>query len=280
VNTAFVEAVLVAALRGASEVLPISSLGQMEALRIVFGGPLSASGAVHFAVVGALAIALRRRLRVVLGGGLRAIARPTLIRTSPGAYGAAIIVLASLASGIVRVALGARAGSPTTVGLGLFLTGIALASTSLTKRGTLDGPAHGGAIVVGLAHGLGVLPGGSSVAGALVVLLWLGVRGARAVELALILTMVPLIAAIIRSPLGASDSPVSLELLASTLAAFAGALVAVAALRALAARSRVAWLAAWLLPMGAATLFYGRALIHTATCPTTTDRLTTTEEQV
>ncbi|WP_437734083.1 undecaprenyl-diphosphate phosphatase [Sorangium sp. So ce1335] len=265
-----VDVAVLAAIEGAAQALPISATGHGAAARLwlrAADGDAWLSAAQAIAAAAALAVAVRRRLRGALGEGARALARPSLFRTSPPARDAALLALGAAASLLAAaalrpyVALSGRA--PLAVGLGLLATGAALATTAVAprraERTPTDAPSFAGMLAVGAAHGIAALPGGSRVGAALVLLLWLGVRPARAVELALALSIPVLLA----SGLGearALGAPASGALLLGLLAAFVGAAAGAAALRALAERRRTAALALWVIPLGLAMVAYAQAL--------------------
>ncbi len=273
---------VLAALQGLTEALPVSRSGHEVVARLWLdqGAQAAALEAVlHLGTALALAFAARRRLFAALGDGVRAVSRPTLFRGSPSAHDAAVLVVGTVTSltagAIVAPHVEMWSESPTATGMGLCLTGLALASTALVPRpsGPLrlrtgvavgarneaPGPSLAGAVMVGLAVGLAAFPGGSRVGAALTLLLWLGVKPGRAVDLSLLLTVPPLLVAFGR---GAGHRPglpagsVALGL----LLAFVGAAFAGEVVRGLAERRRLGTLALWTIPLGLALLAYARAL--------------------
>ena len=149
-----------------------------------------------------LAAAARRRLVAVL----RAFAHPELFSTSPDARDAAVLTIGCGVSLTVTFLVMPRVElwgePPAATGIGLLVTGLALASTLLARRHP-DGapglrfaptprptaPSLPAAALVGLVHGLAVFPGASRVGAALILLLWMGVRPSRAIDLAFLLTV-------------------------------------------------------------------------------------------
>lgn len=273
--------VLLAALQGLAEALPISrsGLGAVARLWMDPGGSAAGLEAVlHLGIAVALGFACRRRLFSVLGEGVRAIARPALFRASPGARDAALLVLGSLVSltlsPFVSPLVDAFREAPSAAGLGLILTGLVLSSTLLAprpgedrsrmeaRRTLSEPPSALGMLLVGLGHGLAVFPGASRAGTALVLLLWLGVRAPRAVDLAFLLTIPSLLIAFFQ---GAVGRPGGLGLDAGAVImglslAFVTATLASAALRALLDRRRLGALALCIIPLGLAMLAYARAL--------------------
>ena len=96
--------VLLAGLQGLAEVLPISGPGHGVVAKIWVGGSPGVPPALLCgAILAAMAFALRRSLAVAVGEGVRAIARPILFTTSPGAQVAAVTAVATAASLTVGV---------------------------------------------------------------------------------------------------------------------------------------------------------------------------------
>jgi undecaprenyl-diphosphatase len=161
--------------------------------------------------------------------------------------------------------------APVAVGLGLLAAGVGLASTLFARRGwpgarlasggaAREAPSIPLAAVVGIAHGLAVFPGASRVGAALTVLLWLGVRADRAVDLALLITVPSLLAAAVHAG-ASSHGGVALDALAiGVVIAFLAAQLAASLLRSLVARRRLPALSLWIIPLGLALLAYARAL--------------------
>ena len=278
-------AVVLAALQGFTEALPLSRSGHTAAAHLWLdpgSGVASLAPALDLGVALALAVASRARLTTALSEGVRAIARPALFRSSPGARDAVRVTLGVLVSLLVEHAIAPRVAlfhsSPSAAGIGLLVTGIALASTGLAPHlkdlgdedATSPGPAGEAPsatamMLVGAAHGLAIFPGASRVGAALVLLLWLGARPSRAVDLTLLVTIPSLLGAAIEGAASAAGeasalAPETPALLLGALFAFAAASLGAMALRALLARRGLAVLALWIVPLGLAMLAYGRAL--------------------
>jgi undecaprenyl-diphosphatase len=259
--------VLLAGLQGLSEVLPVSGPGHGVVAKIWVGeGPGVSPALLSGSILVAMAFALRRSLAGAVGEGVRAIARPILFSTSPGAQTAAVTAVATAASltvGIVaRPVVEAWSKVPLAVGIGLLLTALGLASTRLAPRAQLETPTLFGAALVGLAHGLAIAPGASRVAAALTVLLWLRVKASRALDLALLLSL-PVLAITFAEGLIAPGAGAAVEIgtmIAALLVAFLAASLACVILRTMVVRGRLAMFALWLMPLGLAMIAYARAL--------------------
>lgn len=259
--------VLLAGLQGLAEVLPVSGPGHDVVAKIWVGEGSGVPPALLCgSILAAMAFAVRRSLAGAVGEGVRAIARPILFSTSPGAQIAAVTAVATAASltvGIVaRPLVEAWSKVPLAVGIGLLLTALGLASTRLAPRAQLETPSLVGAALVGLAHGLAVAPGASRVAAALTVLLWLRVKASRAIDLALLLSL-PVLAITFAEGLIAGSDAAAVEagtMIAALLVAFLAASLACVMLRTMVARGRLAMFALWLMPLGLAMIAYARAL--------------------
>ncbi|WP_437797726.1 undecaprenyl-diphosphate phosphatase [Sorangium sp. So ce693] len=267
-----VDVTVLAAVQGAAQALPISATGHGAAARLwlrAADGDGWVAAAQALAAAAALALAVRQRLLRALGEGARALARPSLFRASPPARDAAGLALGAAVSLIVAAALRPYVApwrdTPLAVGLGLLATGAALASTAIAPRrdgrDEADAPSLACALAAGAAHGVAALPGASRIGAALVVLLWLGVRPGRAVELALALSIPALLAsALAEARAFHGPAPGAGAVALGLLAAFVSAAAAAYALRALAERRRIGALSLWVVPLGLAMVAYARAL--------------------
>jgi undecaprenyl-diphosphatase len=269
----FFTVVLFALLQGVTEALPISRSGHGVVARLWIDGGAAGSfeAVLHLATALGLAVVVRGRLATVLGEGVRAVARPALFRASPAAHDAAVIAVAAAVSLVVSALTLPRVemwrDSPTATGAGLIITGLCLASTRIAPgpagplrfRPRGPGPSIPGAVVVGMAHGLAVFPGASRVGAALTLLVWIGVKPARAVDLAFLLTIPALLVSFAHGLGGHGGLEPGTAVMGLVLA-FVGAILASGALRALVDRRRVAALALWTIPLGLGMLAYAHAL--------------------
>ncbi|MFT3766326.1 MAG: undecaprenyl-diphosphate phosphatase [Minicystis sp.] len=264
---------VLAVLAGVTEALAVSPSGHGVVARLWLDPGAVPAKIEAFIALGAalgLLLAARRRFAGAIGEGVRAVARPALFGASLPAQDALTLLVGSTVSVLVSYVTLPRVSmwmaSPTATGLGLCASGLALASTGLVARvAGPDGPMSqrraslSGAVIVGVAHGLAVFPGASRVGAALTVLLWIGVRPTRAVDLATLLTVPALLGTFLRG----AHAGVGTATIALTISlAFLGALVAGEVLRGLAFRRRVGVLALWTIPLGLAMLAYARALPH------------------
>src|ERR1700722_129759 len=183
------EALLLGLIEGIAGVFPISSGGHFILAQMLFGGEAgpAARAVLHLGTLGATLLVLRKRGARAWVEGTRGVFRPSLLKDTQGGRDAMAVALATVTTGIVGLRLMGSsetwATSPSVVGLCLLASAFAIGSTYLTPEGEKDGPTHWGALLVGVAQGVAVLPGVSRSATTLAVLLWLGVRGERAFEL-------------------------------------------------------------------------------------------------
>lgn len=270
------QVVILAALQGLAEALPISGPAHTAVARLwlEMGAPSPVLVAVlQLGAALGLMVAARRRLLAVL----RAFAHPEHFGTSPDARDAAVLTLGVGVSLTVSLLVSPRVElwgePPAATGLGLLLTGLGLASTTLVRglpesaarrlpAAPPTAPSLPAAALVGLIHGLAIFPGASRVGAALVLLLWLGVRPARAIDLAFLLSVPTLLLRVVQG-LGRGGASAALDngtLVSGLLFAFLAAVLAAALLHRLGERRRVGALALWLVPLGLALLAYARAL--------------------
>jgi undecaprenyl-diphosphatase len=267
-------AALHAAIEGFFSTLPLSASGHRLAARIWAGEVRDLPACVAVAQLGcaaAISIVTRARLGAAFAEGIRGIARPSVLNEGAGrdAVGLAIAALVgAVGHGVASAWSSPLNEVPTVAGAGLLLTAAALASTAWAPSGLSPerlGPSPWGAMMVGLAYALAVLPGLSAVAAAYVVARWLGIATWRAAETALVVSFPALAFGSIRS-LVADGAPFdSAGVAIAAVVAFVAALLAASLWRAICERQRTALLALWLLPLALAILGYGRALPHPTT---------------
>jgi undecaprenyl pyrophosphate phosphatase UppP len=265
---ALTETVVRATLQAVGVVLPISESAH-RALGEVWLGPDAArslpSLAAHLGSLLALAFVTRARLWaacLAVGRGLR---RPRLrASTDSGRDAQAVVLAAAISLGLERLLAAPVARlqqQPLVVGAGLCATAAMLALTPLAPSPRALAPGPLGAAVVGLAHGLGSVPGASQVGAAFVVLSWLGVRGWRAVEIGLMVSVPTLTIAVVRESAGLLGSGL---LLSAAMAAALGVAALAAWLgastwRLLGEGNRPLLFLGWIVPLAIAMLGYARA---------------------
>jgi undecaprenyl-diphosphatase len=253
--------VLLGAVAGLTECLPISSEGHLALVQILFGPEVNRLGLGTLLEVGTLfsvAFWLRRVLRSVLSGRASSGAQ-ALGFTTPQGRDALLLLVASLPMAAMSLALRSTAErwmySPRSVGLGFCATSAMLVSTYWLREGKRVDPGIPAALLVGVAQGLATLPGLSRAGSTIVCLLWLGLRRERAFELGVLLCLPALLVRFLLGLPEVEGSPLWLGVgLVSASVAMLMGLVGLSVLRRLVERGHLALFAFWTLPVGLATL--------------------------
>lgn len=260
-------AALLGLLQGLTEFLPVSSSGHLAVAGLVFDlseGGLTLSVMLHAGTFLATLLVLRRRIAPALVEGLRALPRPSRFSATEGGRDALVVLLASVPTAIIgllaRDAVERVTRSPAIVGVGFLVTVVALLSTRWLKQGEREVPSMFGALLLGLAQGIAVLPGISRSGSTIAVALWLGVRPDRAFELSMLMSLPAVLGAVLLESrhLGAGAGALTPALVGASVAFVVG-VVALLALRRLVIRGHFALFALWVLPMALATLALARA---------------------
>lgn len=275
--------VLLAAIQGLSEALPVSRSGH-DAVAWLWlepgrNGP-QLETFLHFATASALIFAARRRLSDAGRAGLLALTRPGLFRSSAAAYDAAIVLGAlgtsMVSSSLVDIVARYWMTTPVAVGFGLLLTGLLLATTALadaTRSEAMlqDKPSMFFALLLGFGQGMSSLPGGSFLGVTLVMASWMGMKNDFALDLALLLSAMGLytksLHAMFQGPI-LPDIP-GAALAVAFFTAFLGTTVALRATRFVLEKRALALTACWTVPLGLAILAYSRAFSESLAIATT-----------
>jgi undecaprenyl-diphosphatase len=262
----FGEAAVLGIVHGATEFLPLSSGGHLALAEILF--KLDGSAALRTMLrVGTLAatlIVLWSEVARTASGGVRALVRPSRAGATPGAGDALVVLLASVPSAVIGLTLRAPVGrwteSPLAIGLGFLGTTAALVLAHFAGPGERDQPTARGALLLGVAQGLAVLPGLSRSGATIAVALLLGVRPMRAFELSMLISLPALLGATALESREALAAPFpGASVLVGGLAALGTGVISLHALRGIVAQGRVAWFAFWVGPLALATMAMGLA---------------------
>jgi undecaprenyl-diphosphatase len=261
------QAASLGAIQGLTEFLPVSSDGHLALAQILFGlegSGLTMTVMLHAGTFLATLIVLWRRLGPAVFDGLRALRRPSRFSETQGGRDALVVILASIPTAVIG--LGLRdlvedwTSSPLVIGLGFAFTGTVLVTTRWVRPGDRDVPSMLGAIAIGVAQGLAVLPGVSRSGSTITLALWLGVRPERAFELSMLMSLPAVFGAVLLELpklIAAGDGYGAAAL--GALVAFGVGLVALLLLRRIVMRGHFAWFALWVLPLALATLALARA---------------------
>lgn len=262
----FVEAIVLGVLQGLTEFLPVSSSGHLALGQILMqmGEPsLTLSVVMHAGTLAATALLVRERLMSALRAGVRGLVQPKRFVDTLGGRDVLVVILATLPTGIIgllmRAAVEKYTQSPIAIGLGFLGTAVLLVSTIKAKPGEADTPSWIGAVLVGIAQGIAVLPGVSRSGSTIAVLLWLGVKPARAFELSMLMSLPAVLGAVVLESRHLESLHGMLPALVGAGVAFFVGVVALVLLRRVVIRNGFAWFALWVLPLGIYTLLFVRA---------------------
>ncbi|MGE4650493.1 MAG: undecaprenyl-diphosphate phosphatase [Myxococcota bacterium] len=192
------DAVLLGAVQGLTEFLPVSSSGHLVIFQALLGVGEEGLGfevVVHLATLASVLIFYRQRVWVLLRG-VCVGEREALVYAGTLALASLPAVLLVLAAGEV---LERQFEVPAVTGICLGVTGAALWTTRRSaQRAYLEAPGWGAAFWIGCAQALAILPGvsrsGTTVAAALA----LGVRPVAAAEFSFLMSVVAISGATLR----------------------------------------------------------------------------------
>jgi undecaprenyl-diphosphatase len=269
----FWESLLLGAIQGVSELLPISGSGHRALLQLLFGVSSGAPAVELLLGLGTLLatwVVVRSSALSAVSAGFAAVRRPSLLSTAPGARDALVIVLAALPSALVsfwlRHVVERWGQSPLAIGLGLLVTGGLLLATRFARPGRDEQPGVIGALLMGVAQGAAALPGLSPLAATLTLALLFGVRRERAFELALLVSLpVALGNAVVNALTLSREAAMQGSFGPAALAGVTAFLMGSAALwllRHSVMAGVVSWFVAWLVPVSLATLALATAWPH------------------
>jgi undecaprenyl-diphosphatase len=245
-----------------AEILPVSGTGHAALIELLLGTGLGPSGtwAMKAGVWLGTVVFFRREIVVLLAGGAAGLRDGSTRRGARGwrlARSVALGTVGALGVGLaIREQVAPWGADPLLVGAAMLLSAMAIASTLTLARGDRDAPTAWGACLVGAVQGAAMLPGLSRTGIALSCLMWLGVRGADAFELALVLTVPADLVFILTSSPGHAGL---LWLTTVTAGVAAIVFLTLGVLRLAVARHLVPLFAVYLVPLAVATLAWSYA---------------------
>lgn len=264
---AFGEVVLLGALQGVSEFLPISSSGHLALAEILFNfqaAGLALNVMLHAGTLLATFLVLRQRVGLAVVGGVKALPHPSRFRATAGGRDALVVIVATLPTALIGLGLEhvveRWTRSPLAVGLGFFTTAAILISTRWIRPGQDEVPTIAGAVLIGIVQGLAVVPGVSRSGSTIAMALWLGVRPDRAFELSMLMSLPAVMGAVLveaRHMTAGSDG--LWAALVGAIVAFGVGVVALLLLRRVVVRGHFSMFALWVLPLAVATLAMAKA---------------------
>jgi undecaprenyl-diphosphatase len=262
------DAATLGALRGVTDVLPLSGSAHEALAQVLFdrGQDLALATVLDAVVAAAALVFLRKRAWSTLEEGLRGIGHPSLLgETTAGRdaifVGVASVVTAFVAFVVDRVLMASTyAGSPYVVGACLLASAVVVASTRFApshEETPAPAPAiaWAAAVVMGVAQGCAVVPGLSRTGLTIASLVWMGVGEERAFELSFLAAIPALTgAAVVAGAHARFVGESALVLGAAAVVAFAFASLALRVLRAVTDAGKIRWFAVYLAPLAFATL--------------------------
>ncbi len=261
------DAVLLGVVQGATEFLPISSSGHLALAEILFhldAGGLTFNVLLHAGTLCATLVVLRHEVWRAVRAGFPAFVRPRLFRESPGGRDALVVILASVPTAIIGLLLRDPVErwteNPLIIGLGFLGTTGALMVAHASTPGDREQPTWRGALAIGLAQGLAVLPGLSRSGSTIAVALWLGVSRNRAFVLSMLMSLPAIVGAVVLEGRHAISGPgPGLTAIIGALVAFGTGAMALEFLRRVVVSGRFGWFAFWVGPLALATIGLGLA---------------------
>lgn len=188
----YAEGVLLGLVQGLTEFLPVSSSGHLVVTEAAVG--LTTPGVV---VEVALHVATLLAVVVVYWPRLTELATGCLAGRGTAWRAVGLLLAASVPAGVVGIlfeeAIGRAFDSLMLVGVNFFVTGAVLWSTRWAPQARSDMPRYPGAVAIGCAQALAILPGISRSGSTVSAAMWLGIEPERAAEFSFLLA-VPAIA--------------------------------------------------------------------------------------
>jgi undecaprenyl-diphosphatase len=261
-----VQSLILGALQGLSEFLPISSSGHLLLARRLMGLgeiPVLYDVLLHMATLAVVVVVFHRPIGRILTAFGRWLAGRRREEDGEHLYLLLYLVIATAVTAVVGFAMDRLEprilAQPKILAVLFLVTGLILLSTLLFRasRGyrQLGVPA---ALLVGLAQGIGVLPGISRSGITIAACLACGLEREKAGEFAFLLAVPAILGALLLKlrELGALEAQVRpLPLVVGFLASFAVGLAALILLLRLVRRGRLAFFSIYLIPMSVAAFF-------------------------
>jgi len=264
-----VEGAALGLLQGIAEFLPISSSGHLAVAKRLFGlgeVPILYDVALHMATLAAVLIVFRRRIFALFVSLGRWIARRSGAEDAENLRFILAVVVATAFTGVIG--LGIEKLHPEEdmriVSIGFIATALILViSERLGARAASKGAGRAPGIregaIVGIAQGIGVLPGVSRSGITISASLASGVGREKAGEFSFILSIPAILGAFALELKDAGELASRVEplpILAGLAVAFASGILAIKVLLGLVKRGRLSWFAAYLAPLGIAGLLF------------------------
>jgi len=261
------EAFVLGLIQGLTEFLPVSSDGHLALAGFLFGfreGGLTLTVLLHAGTLLATALVLRQRAWQTLVAGVTGVFRPSRFVSDASGRDALFVLVASVPTGIMGLALRDAVAvwthSPLIVGAGFLVTAFALASTAWAPVGRTEQPTVRTALVVGVMQGLAVAPGVSRSGLTIASLLFLGIARGRAFELSMLMSLPVIFGAVLLEAVQHMSELDGVGVAAAgAVVAFVSGIAALLVLRRVVVGGRFHWFALWVMPLALATLAMAHA---------------------
>jgi undecaprenyl-diphosphatase len=261
-----VQSLILGALQGAAEFLPISSSGHLLLARRLMGLseiPVLYDVLLHVATLAVVVLVFHRRIGQILTAFGRWVARRRREEDAEDLHLLLYLLLATAVTGGVGLVMDRLEprilARPKILAVLFLVTGLILLATLLFRGGRgysqLGVPA---ALLVGLAQGIGVLPAISRSGITIAACLACGLEREKAGEFAFLLAVPAILGALALKlrELGTLEAQVRpLPLAAGLLASFAVGLASLILLLRVVRRGRLAFFSIYLIPLGVAAFF-------------------------
>ena len=262
-----IQAILLGALQGATEFLPVSSSGHLVVTKELFGVsdvPVLFDVLLHVATLVAVVVVLREQVMAFLVAIARQVRREVRPQDRPYLHLIPIIIVTTALTGVFGIGLDHYFDirNPVTTS-GLFLvTAVLLVLTRWSRGGrTLEQINWVDAGILGIAQGFGVLPGISRSGITISTALYSGMDRKTAGEYSFLLSIPAILGALVLTlrDAGQLESQVGLgTVLAGCVAAAAVGFLALKFLLRVVRAGRIYLFAIYLVPLGIWGLFYFR----------------------
>jgi undecaprenyl-diphosphatase len=262
-----VEGTALGLLQGIAEFLPISSSGHLAVAKRLFGlgeVPILYDIALHVATLAAVVIVFRKRIAALLVSLGRWIMRSSHGEDAENLRFILAVIVATFFTGIIG--LGIEKLHPEenlkVVSIGFIVTAFILVVSErlgvrAASRGAGRVPGLREGAIVGIAQGIGVLPGVSRSGITISASLAAGVGREKAGEFSFILSIPAILGAFALELKDAGNLASRVELLplvTGLVVAFASGILAIKLLLGLVRRGKLSWFAIYLVPLGIAGL--------------------------
>lgn len=255
-------AIVLGAVQGVTEFLPISSDGHIALFAMMFGQtqmPLSMVVLLHVGTLVATFLVFRTEIAQLTRSTLDGLRAPRSFLDTPEGRSVAAIIVASIPTAVIGLALRDAvevwSHVPWVVGICLLATAIFVASTQqtadrATRTGTDIPLSH--AVLIGVAQGLAVLPGLSRSGSTIACAMMLGTMGPAAFRFSFLMSLPAVLGAVVLELRHPEDviRELGVTALAGAVAAFFVGLASLFLLRNLVDRGRFWAFSLYLVPLG------------------------------